>query len=103
MRVPATLLLLCVLTIPSAAHDQWANGEPIPPWVKSACCGPSDAHHLREDQVHVAADGYHVDGLSVVIPFAKALPSPDGSYWGFWNPATSDPKVYCFFASIGGT
>lgn len=86
-----------------SAHQKWSNEEPVPEWVAKSCCGVADAHHLREDQVHVAPDGYHVDGLSVVIPFAKALPSPDGSYWGFWSPLMSDPTVYCFFASVGGT
>ena len=28
------------------AHDRWDNGEPVPAWVKTECCGPRDAHHL---------------------------------------------------------
>lgn len=84
-------------------HDQWSDGEPVPPWVKKACCGPEDVHHLRLEQVHNMADGVHVDGLSTVIPYSKVLPSPDGQYWGFWSPIAKDPTVYCFFAPIEGS
>lgn len=33
------------------AHDYWRNGEPVPSWVKVVCCGRTDAHHLRPDEV----------------------------------------------------
>jgi hypothetical protein len=50
------------------------------------------------------SDGYHIDGLKTVVPIARALPSPDGTYWGFWNPALEpNPTVYCFFAPFNGT
>jgi hypothetical protein len=32
------------------AHDHWVNGEPVPAWVKTVCCGLKDAHHLRPDR-----------------------------------------------------
>ena len=40
------------------AHDYWRNGEPVPSWVKVACCGRTDAHHLLPDEVrrNAAAD-----------------------------------------------
>ena len=34
------------------AHDAWRNGDPIPAWVKSSCCGSSEAHLLSEEEVH---------------------------------------------------
>jgi hypothetical protein len=34
------------------AHDQWANGDPVPAWVKRACCGPHDIHHLTRERQH---------------------------------------------------
>ena len=53
----------------SAAHDRWDNGEPVPAWVKTECCGPKDAHHLRPDQVRRNAAGdYVVDIYPDPIP-----------------------------------
>ncbi len=88
---------------PALAHDYWADGEPVPAWVKASCCGPQDVHHLRAGAVHIMADGYHIDGLTTVIPIARALPSPDGSYWGFWNAGNEpNPVIFCFFAPVNG-
>jgi hypothetical protein len=28
------------LAAPASAHDYWADGKPIPNWVKASCCGP---------------------------------------------------------------
>ena len=39
------------------AHDRRDNGESVPVWVKTECCGPTDAHHLRPDQVRRNAAG----------------------------------------------
>ena len=67
---------------PSAAHahDRWDNGEPVPGWVKTECCGPKDAHHLRPDQVRRNAAGdYVVDIHPDPIPAHIVLPSQDGS------------------------
>jgi len=46
-------LIVSLLASPSAiAHTVWANGETVPPWVRSSCCGVSDLHHLTPDMVH---------------------------------------------------
>jgi hypothetical protein len=88
---------------PAFAHDVWANGDPVPPWVKAQCCGPRDVHHLSAEAVHIMSDGYHIDGIKTVIPIARALPSPDGSYWAFWNSvAEPEPVIFCFFAPLNG-
>jgi hypothetical protein len=42
------------------AHDRWDNGEPVPPWVKTVCCGPNEVHHLRPEQVRRNAIGDYV-------------------------------------------
>jgi hypothetical protein len=104
LRSVATLCLAStILSAPALAHDFWANGEPVPPWVKAQCCGPRDVHHLRAGAVHIMADGYHIDGLNTVIPISRALPSPDGNYWAFWNPVSEpDPAIFCFFAPLNG-
>ena len=86
------------------AHDTWSDGKPVPDWVKSSCCGPADAHHLRPDQVHrVSDDFYVVDGYVNRIPVAQALPSQDGDYWIFYRDegAGAQSGVYCFFVPMG--
>lgn len=96
--------LLCALRPSTAsAHDFWSNGEPVPAWVKSSCCGTSDAHHIAASALHIVAGGYRIDGLEVVIPFDKALPSVDGEIWGFWSPYSEpSPPIYCLFVPDRG-
>ena len=89
-------ILSCV---PAVAHDQWADGSPIPDWVKASCCGPADAHKLTPEQVHHLDNGnWKVDGLQTEITSKQTIPSQDGNYWVFYrDPAGS---VYCFFAPL---
>lgn len=82
------------------AHDQWANGQPIPPWIKSTCCGPADAHHLSPTQVHIVGDHYEIDGVEMHVPLGKALPTQDGDYWIFYACNSPNCNVYCFFAPM---
>jgi hypothetical protein len=84
------------------AHDHWRNGEPVPSWVKVVCCGRTDAHHLRPDQVRrTAAGDYVVDIYPWPIAAQLALPSQDGDYWLFFY---EDNGVYgrigCFFVPV---
>jgi hypothetical protein len=68
------------------AHDVWADGKAVPAWVKAACCGPDDVHHLRPDQVHRISDDYYmVDCYPNRIPASNAQPSQDGDYWIFYR------------------
>ncbi|HME83833.1 MAG TPA: hypothetical protein VKG91_04605 [Roseiarcus sp.] len=100
------LCLAAVFVLSAAqalAHDQWANGKAVPDWVKSACCGPADAHHLRPDQVALNANGdYLVDGYREPLPAKIALPSQDGEYWIFYreNLDGSRSAVFCFFVPM---
>lgn len=85
------------------AHDVWADGRVVPAWVKAACCGPEDVHHLRPEQVHRISDDYYmVDGYNQRIPVRNALPSQDGDYWIFYrdNVGGSQSGVYCFFVPM---
>lgn len=86
----------------ASAHDAWANGEPIPPWIKKACCGPEDAHHLKPEQVQFTSGGWKVEGYHALIPNGAELPSPDGSYWIFYRTFSdgTQSSVYCFFVPI---
>ena len=105
------VILAALVALPACAHDQWANGAPIPDWVKASCCGPADAHHLTSDQVHRDGDYYRVDGFLRPIPIAVALPSQDGDYWIFYRDKDGAPGingggsggqsgVYCFFVPM---
>ena len=69
----------------ATAHDVWADGDPVPAWVKAQCCGISDAHHLRAEQVHVTAEGYRLDGYRAIVGESRLLPSPDGTWWVFYR------------------
>jgi hypothetical protein len=82
------------------AHDSWSDGNHVPAWVKAACCGPEDVHHLTAKQVHAMTDGWHVDGYKQVLAYGRELPSQDGDYWIFYRdlPDGSQTPVYCFFA-----
>ena len=84
------------------AHDVWVNATPVPAWIKAACCGPADAHHLTPDQVHRSDDYYQVDGYHVPIPAKFALPSQDGDYWIFYRQGNDgfQSGVYCFFVPM---
>ena len=100
-RRSAIALVAGLGLFPSAAHahDRWENDEPVPAWVKTECCGPKDAHHLRPDQVrrNAAAD-YVVDIYPVPIRAHIALPSQDGDYWlFFYNDFGVYGSVRCFF------
>lgn len=110
------VLALIALSSVAHAHDEWANGTPVPAWVKDSCCGPADAHHLTPDMVHRDGDFYRVDGYQRPIPVGQALPSQDGDYWIFYKDEpegdTYSPEggrshhaayqtgVYCFFVPM---
>ena len=86
------------------AHDYWSDGTPVPPWVKAACCGPEDVHHLKPEQVHRISDEYYmVDGYKYRIPANTVLPSQDGDYWIFYRNISDNVQssVYCFFVPMG--
>lgn len=103
MRIVSFAIAAFILSAPSFAHDKWANGQPVPEWVKQACCGASDVHHIPPEAIHLMADGYHIDGIATVTPVEKALPSPDGEYWVFWNEAGEpNPSIFCFFSPLQG-
>jgi hypothetical protein len=99
-RVLVLALLLAAARLPAHAHDAWENGQPVPAWVKSTCCGPEDVHHLKASQVRALKDGWHVEGYKDVLPYGKELPSEDGDYWIFYRdyPDGTQTPVDCFFA-----
>jgi hypothetical protein len=98
----AAVLAFCFFHSPAFAHERWANGDPVPSWVGASCCGPADAHHLESSQVHTLPDGWHIDGVKVVLPYGKELPSQDGEYWIFYRDTWASTNVWCFFAPAKG-
>ncbi len=126
MRIAAIGLVLLICGS-AQAHEKWSNGSPLPDWVKSSCCGPADAHHLRPDQVHDEGDYYLVDGYTggnsggriwklvngmgeggktIQVQNPSLIPSQDGDYWIFYNDHISSmmsgmqSNVYCFFIPL---
>lgn len=103
--LPALLLAsIAFRPVPASAHTHWANGVPVPEWVRNACCGPADLHHLASEEVQVTPDGYRVAGVHSLVPFAKTLTSQDGEYWIFYRDFPDGTQfVFCFFAPPSGT
>ena len=98
------LLAVLLLTTPASAHDFWSNGEEVPAWVRSSCCGKADARHLKPSAVHIMSDVVHIDGINTVVPRERVLPSQDGSAWAFWNENLEpNPLIYCLFLPLNGT
>lgn len=87
---------------PASAHDQWADGNPLPPWVKSDCCGKADVHRYTADQVTEDDNGYHFPDYPDAIPAQRALPSQDQYYYVFFArlPNGMYSSVYCMFAPL---
>ena len=103
MRVMVSVATLLINVGAAGAHDVWTDGTPVPNWIKAACCGPSDAHHLRPDQVHRVSDAYYeVEGYFGKVAAADAQPSEDGEYWIFYkdNKSGSQTGVFCFFVPM---
>ena len=91
MIAQIAVLLFALSASGADAHDYWSDGKTIPDWVKSSCCGPADAHHLRPEQVHRISDDYYsVDGYIRRIPSVRRCPArmeTTGSFTGMMGPA----------------
>ena len=101
-----TILTCAALAItgPAHSHNFWENGEEVPAWVKSSCCGKADSRHLKASAVHIMADGVHIDGINTIVPMDRVLPSQDGQAWAFWNESLEpNPIIYCIFLPLNGT
>ena len=89
--------LFC-MALRAQAHEEWANGTPVPTWIKTACCGPADAHLLSEDEYFIDNFGFHVKGIDMVFPLDKVLPSQDGKVWAFFPSGVGEhANIYCVF------
>lgn len=97
------LLVLLLGTHFAHAHDRWADGSPVPDWVKGYCCGPADVHHYHYDEIKITPKGFVLPDYPDPIPIGKELPSQDGDYWAFFVTYADGSKsaIYCFFAPPG--
>ena len=98
------LLMMAGLTtgfsMPAAAHYLWKNGQPVPSWVKTLCCGKADAHMLEPSDVWQDEHGaYHIKGNEGIVLPKQVLPSQDGRYWAFYAsyPDGTQSTIYCLF------
>lgn len=104
--------LIFAVVFPANAHDKWANGAPIPEWVKSHCCNGDEAHDLTRESGVTAedikiikpADGsegtlyYQVIGFNNAVGGAHVFPSQDGHIWAFISPAgPPNGYIWCLF------
>lgn len=98
------VLAYLALVQTASAHDRWLTGEAVPEWVKAACCGVADIHHMRPDQVHIVQGGYRFDGFGELIPEAKMQPSPDGEFYIFYRDLDGgrQSSAYCVFGPLRG-
>jgi hypothetical protein len=95
------LVFVPVLVASSApAHDSWINrGGFKSPVSNEWCCGEGDCFVVPKNNVSMRRDGYSLNGAEIV-PFAEALPSPDGAFWRCKRP---DGTRRCFFAPPPGS
>lgn len=87
------------------AHEKWANSTPVPAWVKSACCGPNDAHVIDSSDVSGPDKGgnYRVKDIETIVPGERVYDSLDGETWVFYDPRLTPQTraVYCLFLARG--
>jgi hypothetical protein len=97
------------------AHDSWISRGGHKNAAGEWCCGEGDCFVLPPQHVSARADGYHIvfrqttavyaprtggtiettQTRTEIVPYAEALPSPDGAYWRCKRP---DGSRRCFFA-----
>ncbi len=104
MKYTLIAILLC-LSWGAEAHDQWADGSAVPGWIKSACCGPMDAHVIDSSDVSGPdkAGNYRVKDIEHIVPGEHVYDSLDGETWVFYDPRLPPQTraVYCLFLARG--
>lgn len=89
----ATAACAALLAGGAGAHDFYSGRAN---WKGESCCGLNDCAAIPDRAVRLLRNGYAVTvgELEAVIPFERALPSPDGRFhacvWG--------GEIKCLFA-----
>jgi hypothetical protein len=85
---------------PAVAHDQWADGSPIPAWVSKSCCGVADAHRLTVKQIYRVEGGWRAEGYAHMIPrtaFSHPRTETCGSFLRVTRTATNQLRFASLF------
>jgi hypothetical protein len=119
LKIPPPLNHRCnkvTITIESAsAHDKGCDGNPVPAGIKLDCCGGTEEHQLKPEQIRRGANNEYIvsiEGYTFVIPADRALPSNDPCshifFPNMWvnddgggqvrNPKT--PSIRCFLTPL---
>ena len=98
--VLAALMATASLSLASAhGPAEWIERGGYKNAAGELCCGERDCFELADADVAVTARGYFVKSIRETVPYAEALPSPDGRYWRCqWGGMRK-----CFFAPPGST
>ncbi len=122
LLVVSSLVLVSFLICSSAfAHDAPIRQGGYKNLAGEWCCGAGDCGVVAPNNVKVGSAGYALSGpvtygasatgnaadgptwredVNEVVPYSKALPSPDGAYWRCKRP---DGSPRCFFAPPSGS
>ncbi|MDO8874511.1 MAG: hypothetical protein Q8M24_12740 [Pseudolabrys sp.] len=122
LLVQISLVLVSSLVCSSAfAHDAPISRGGYKNLAGEWCCGAGDCGIVAPNNVKVGSGGYALSGpvtygasatgneadgptwredVNEVVPYSKALPSPDGAYWRCKRP---DGSPRCFFAPPSGS
>lgn len=96
--LPAPGPVTAIVFNPAAYADE---AGAIPSWISSACCGASDMHRLRADQIYRVSEWvWRADGYSQEIPNARVLPSQDGNAWLFYGTFADGSQGYPYCAFV---
>src|SRR5579864_6793113 len=79
-EVIAVLTFAAITIEMASAHDQGCDGGPVPVKIKQDCCGRSEEHRLKPEQINRGPNREYIvsfEGYTFVIAADKALPSHD--------------------------
>jgi hypothetical protein len=115
------VLVSSLICYSSFAHDAPISRGGYRNLAGEWCCGAGDCGVVSADDVKTSTGGYSLRGpvtygasatgnesdgptwkedVNEVVPYSKALPSPDGAYWRCKRP---DGSPRCFFAPPSGS
>jgi len=85
------------------AHERWADGTPVPAWIKAACCGVADAHRLTVGQIKHVDGGWLIEGYNYLVPDDRVAPSQDEFVWIFYRSYGDgvQSRPFCVFIPQG--
>lgn len=107
----AAFALFCIWSVTARADDTWISRGQLRNPAGEWCCGTGDCGLMDKGAVKATEAGYEIRGfvtilgtnarirVDEVVPYAEAMPSPDGAFWRCMRP---DHSRRCFFAPPPG-